>query len=1073
MQISRSGDVVTVDNDELNRYFDANGIENIEPWIRHATDMDRDGEIYLNRIYRAYVNEDFRSSIEFVLDGMNYLSSVLYAESEFIRKPTYQPNDPLYDMQCSLPAVKTDKAWDFWDIPEGIVPEGQEVILASVDTGVDYTHPALQSSIWINQAEVPGFMFEAGVDSNFDGSIDADEVVAFLSENGMDINEDGAINLQDALGEGSPFNDGIDGGSNGYIDDLIGWDPASTSSGSWDEDNDPMPKEGVANNSTWAHGTHVAGILAATTDDNFGIASTAYSAKIMCVKGSFDSQNGEPGINNGYDGITYAAKAGYYAGTFTIINNSWGGGGFSSSENSVINNAHNTYGAIIVSAAGNGDDIGGEDYASHYPSSYDNSMSVCAMGCAGTWGHWATFHSTVTIGAPGESVYSAIIGGGYESWDGSSMASPNAASCVGLLKAYYPDWTNDQLIQRIYDSADRFVYDLNPEYEDCNGYSGTDCLGAGMVDVYKAIGMDFSPAFALENFDYSESAGDGDGVLNPGETGQISISLYNIEEWTNATNTSATLSTDNENVVIVSNTQNYGSVGTGETVTRDFMIALSDEIELGIITFTLDISATGADGYEYSSTEEIEIFISLIQEHFPFSANQEVKSSPLVVDLNNDGVKEIVFGDYSGIVHVISGGVELENDTFPFDTGNQIWGSVASADLDNDGMVDFVVPSKSKMLYIFDINGLKTEYDADKYLMGTPAIGNLDDDEDLEIVFGGYSPSNKIFAINHDGTDVSGFPFELGEKTKAGVSLADFNGNGKDDIVFGTDSDNVYVILDDGTVASGFPVGLPDKIQSDPAILKYNGELVIFTGNKDDNFYAINTDGSVRFATITDGNVYTSPSFLETADGLAIFFGSADGYIYAVDLDGNAISPWPMDTGSDIVGSIIFADLDADGENEIIAVNDQAKLFAYHQDGTLFTHFPIIYEFPFTSAPIVNDVDDDGDLEIIAGCSGNVVAFDIKDESTPETSWSMFKGNNQRTGYFIYEEESCASPELGDSNCDGIINVLDILITVNIIVDGASGSSSYELWAVDINSDSVIDILDIVTMVNIIMNGND
>ena len=72
------------------------------------------------------------------------------------------------------------------------------------------------------------------------------------------------------------------------------------------------------------------------------------------------------------------------------------------------------------------------------------------------------------------------------------------------------------------------------------------------------------------------------------------------------------------------------------------------------------------------------------------------------------------------------------NDTFPFDTGDQIWGSIASADLDNDNNLDFVVTSKSGFIYIFDQNGLKAEYDAGRWLIGTPVIGNLDSDEDLE-----------------------------------------------------------------------------------------------------------------------------------------------------------------------------------------------------------------------------------------------------------------------------------------------------------------------------------------------------
>ena len=56
-------------------------------------------------------------------------------------------------------------------------------------------------------------------------------------------------------------------------------------------------------------------------------------------------------------------------------------------------------------------------------------------------------------------------------------------------------------------------------------------------------------------------------------------------------------------------------------------------------------------------------------------------------------------------------------------------------------------------------------------------VGNLDEDEDLEIVFGGYSTQAKIFAINLDGSPVAGFPVILGEKMQKGFALYDFNGN--------------------------------------------------------------------------------------------------------------------------------------------------------------------------------------------------------------------------------------------------------------------------------------------------------
>ena len=117
-----------------------------------------------------------------------------------------------------------------------------------------------------------------------------------------------------------------------------------------------------------------------------------------------------------------------------------------------------------------------------------------------------------------------------------------------------------------------------------------------------------------------------------------------------------------------------------------------------------------------------------------------------------------------------------------------------------------------------DKNGLKVDFDSEKYLLGTPAIGNLDGDADLEVVFSGYSSGNMVWALNADGSAVDGFPLDLGEKVKIGVALADFNGNGKDDIVVGTDSDYLHLFYDDGSEAPGFPYQLDDKIQSAPSI---------------------------------------------------------------------------------------------------------------------------------------------------------------------------------------------------------------------------------------------------------------
>jgi hypothetical protein len=233
----------------------------------------------------------------------------------------------------------------------------------------------LKGSLWINQSEIPEWAQEAGDDLNGDGYTSSLEIEEFLIIEGMDNNSDGNVDLRDLVCDGSGFLDGFDADNNGYVDDLIGWDCSGLYG---TDDADPFPREEASATGTWAHGTHVAGILGATTDNSVGISSTSYNAKIISVKCARDYQETEPGINDGYASITYAAKAGYYAGTFTIINNSWGGGNFSQSEDNVIQFAHNVLGAVILSSAGNGDDPQGyhnEEFPEHLIAETESTLS--------------------------------------------------------------------------------------------------------------------------------------------------------------------------------------------------------------------------------------------------------------------------------------------------------------------------------------------------------------------------------------------------------------------------------------------------------------------------------------------------------------------------------------------------------------------------------------------------------------------------------------------------------------------------------------------------------------------------
>lgn len=162
---------------------------------------------------------------------LSSLPMIEYAEPQYIRKIASLPNDSLLLEQYMLPLVGVI---DSWEITERI--EGDTVVVAIVDTGVDYTHEDLLGTLYINPGE--------------DG----------LDENGND-----------------KRTNGIDDDGNGFVDDWRGWDFGSNTDDSG-FDNDPMPGN--------AHGTHVAGIVAAVRNNEIGIAGIYDRVKIMPVKNS-------------------------------------------------------------------------------------------------------------------------------------------------------------------------------------------------------------------------------------------------------------------------------------------------------------------------------------------------------------------------------------------------------------------------------------------------------------------------------------------------------------------------------------------------------------------------------------------------------------------------------------------------------------------------------------------------------------------------------------------------------------------------------------------------------------------
>ncbi|MCA0983386.1 S8 family peptidase [Halobacillus yeomjeoni] len=177
-------------------------------------------------------------------------------------------------------------------------------------------------------------------------------------------------------------------------------------------DNDPMDEHD--------HGTHVSGIAAAQTNNGEGIAGLAPEASILAVRVLDASGSGS--LDDVAQGIRYAADQGA-----EVINLSLGGLIGSQTLKDAVNYAWNK-GSVVVAAAGN------ESSAKpSYPAYYSNSLAVAATDQNDTIAYFSNYGTWVDIAAPGVSIYSTVLGGGYENMSGTSMAAPVVAGVAGLL----------------------------------------------------------------------------------------------------------------------------------------------------------------------------------------------------------------------------------------------------------------------------------------------------------------------------------------------------------------------------------------------------------------------------------------------------------------------------------------------------------------------------------------------------------------------------------------------------------------------------------------------------------------
>lgn len=347
---------------------------------------------------------------------------------------------------------------------------------------------------------------------------------------------------------------GIDDDNNGYVDDVHGWNLVNNNAD-------------LSDNT--GHGTEVAGVAAAATNNSVGIAGVCWQCRLMVVK--VVQPGGVANYSDIAAGVVYAAQKGA-----KVINISLGGNSDSVTLRTAIASAAQT--AVIVAGAGNDNSS-----APFYPAAYDDYvLAVAGTTQADTKVGTSNYGTWIDVSAPGENIRTTLAGGGYGDASGTSVATPFVSGLAGLLRSLHPDWSANLTRAQIINTADS-IDSVNP------GYEGK--LGTGRINAQKAITTAAVPQLSIVRYTVN---GVTSGTPSPGSTVSLVVTVRNT--WGTVTDAIGTLSTSDPYVTLTTASASYGSIDAYATAanTTPFVFSVSPSAPYAHpMAFSLTISGVG------------------------------------------------------------------------------------------------------------------------------------------------------------------------------------------------------------------------------------------------------------------------------------------------------------------------------------------------------------------------------------------------------------------------------------------------------------------------------------------------
>jgi hypothetical protein len=939
-----------------------------------------------------------------------------------------------------------------------------DVVLAVLDSGMDWAESRYKNKILLNPGELPlPELADGSTATTWD--VDGNGIVN-IQDYAADprVAIDAGRDISDFMLDGSDllatFSDGVDDDGNGFVDDIAGWDFFADDNDPYHEYNDDF-------------GTHGSGVIEDMAneggDEEDGSIGQCPNCAVLPVR------IGDTFVTDGSRvamGIAYAVDRGAIAVNLSV-------GALTNPDAAIAAAAWaRKSGASIVGAAGDEN-----AYHHNFPAMMDGILYVHSIHSntddenSGTYSYLNFFNCNnygprITLVADSP----ACATGATAITTGTVGLVQSAARDAGLTLT--PDEVYQVLIQTV-DDVNLSAADVASAATYPSGEGWDPFYGYGRIDAGRAVEMvaagDIPPAMDISSPSWFETIDPGvgtvdiDGYIAADRSASYTYTIeYGLGDdprtWTELTSGSGTSRL--EGTLATLDLSQIDTAAMTEADRRETILGRMDRVFAPAVT--VRIRVTDAEGHvgQFQKTFFVYPDPDMLA-GFPLDMGSSGESSPILTDLDDDGVDEIVIADASGRVHAYEGtGEELAGwpvvtDANPhFHQGEAAYvggdlpllhegmiATVAVGDVDGDGSPEVFGATGSGSVYGWHADGTPLagypvhiegrtpeEFDSkhvyDNGFAGAPALYDLDGDGTLEVI--AAAMDQRLYVWDASGAPWGPYPIEICAAELCGQSgtriittpaVGDVDGDGEVEIGLGTNEtvndghSSISYLLDavSGVMEPGWPVDEGGLI-NEAGLLPIVGE-----GHPASMAFAdIDGDGTLEIASPVmfgqsplykyDGTVARDLSYVSSGFGAdnntdqPSFSEMTDNPAFG-DMTGDGVPDYVIGA----VGSYYLIALPL-----ITAIDWQNVVAAW--DGATGEALPgwprQIEDLQFLVAPAVADLDDDGKAEAIMGSAGYLMhAWDAAGEE-PE-GWPKFTGN------WIL-----GSPAVGDIDGDGWLEVV-------------------------------------------------